>query len=120
MANMSKNQTEFDDSMLAQQTAYGLRLQEMETRQEKMWQFQQEAWQAQHQFQQEKSNQNLVRMIPTKIPPAIRDNFKAGRPLFHWMLRPWPPEGSSNTLGQQATPAVNVPRNPNAIADDED
>ncbi|MED6178151.1 hypothetical protein PIB30_104887, partial [Stylosanthes scabra] len=31
MANMSKNQTEFYDSMLAQQTAYGLRLQEMET-----------------------------------------------------------------------------------------
>ncbi|MED6154167.1 hypothetical protein PIB30_109520, partial [Stylosanthes scabra] len=31
-------------------------------------------------------NQNLVPMIPTKIPPAIRDNFKAGRPLFHGML----------------------------------
>ncbi|MED6139290.1 hypothetical protein PIB30_082398 [Stylosanthes scabra] len=28
------------------------------------------------------SNQNLVPMIPTKIPPAIRDNFKVGRPLF--------------------------------------
>ncbi|MED6164040.1 hypothetical protein PIB30_085836 [Stylosanthes scabra] len=100
MANMSKNQTEFYDSMLAQQTAYGLRLQEMETRQQEMWQFQQEAWQAQHQFQQDQSNQNLVPMIPTKIPPAIRDNFKAGRPLFQGMLRPWPPEGSSNALGQ--------------------
>ncbi|MED6211352.1 hypothetical protein PIB30_072894 [Stylosanthes scabra] len=142
MANMSKNQTEFYDSMLAQQTAYGLRLQERETRQQEMWQFQQEAWQAQHQFQQDshgklhaaheeqktkmgqinqilvnhaldsqagnmythwalqQSNQNLVPMIPTKIPPAIRDNFKAGRPLFHGMLRPWPPEGSSNALGQ--------------------
>ncbi|MED6164683.1 hypothetical protein PIB30_092510 [Stylosanthes scabra] len=197
MVNMSKNQTEFYDSMLAQQTAYRLRLQEMETRQQEMWQFQQEAWQAQHQFQphvrnyqeqqreqfqsfqkeQEKmqkeltnykknfsshmgrlhaaheeqktkmgqtnqilinhaldsqagnmythwalqqSNQNLVSMIPTKIPPAIRDNFKAGRPLFHGMLRPWPPEGSSNALGQQATPAVDVSRNPNADADDED
>ncbi|MED6116757.1 hypothetical protein PIB30_103195 [Stylosanthes scabra] len=43
VANMSKNQTEFYDSMLAQQTAYGLRLQEMETRQQEMWQFQQEA-----------------------------------------------------------------------------
>ncbi|MED6177930.1 hypothetical protein PIB30_102811, partial [Stylosanthes scabra] len=53
MANMSKNQTKFYDSMLAQQAAYGLRLQEMETKQEEMWQFQQEAWQAQHQFQQE-------------------------------------------------------------------
>ncbi|MED6214623.1 hypothetical protein PIB30_104917 [Stylosanthes scabra] len=68
----------------------------------------------------QQSNQNLVPMIPTKIPPAIRDNFKAGRPLFHGMLRPWPPEGSSNALGQQATPAVDVPRNPNANADDED
>ncbi|MED6177360.1 hypothetical protein PIB30_097445 [Stylosanthes scabra] len=48
MANMSKNQTEFYDSILAQQTAYGLRLQEMETRQQEMWQFQQQAWQAQH------------------------------------------------------------------------
>ncbi|MED6117268.1 hypothetical protein PIB30_108444 [Stylosanthes scabra] len=68
----------------------------------------------------QQSNQNLVPMIPTKIPPAIRDNFKAGRPLFHGMLRPWPPEGSSNALGQQATPTVDVPRNPNANADDED
>ncbi|MED6214320.1 hypothetical protein PIB30_101955 [Stylosanthes scabra] len=117
MANMSKNQTEFYDSMLAQQTAYGLRLQEMETRQQEMWQFQQEAWQEQktkmgqtnqilvnHALDSEagnmythwalqQSNQNLVQMIPTKIPPAIRDNFKAGRPLFHGMLRPWPPEG---------------------------
>ncbi|MED6164908.1 hypothetical protein PIB30_094615 [Stylosanthes scabra] len=67
----------------------------------------------------QQSNQNLVPMIPTKIPPAIRDNFKAGRPLFHGMLRPWPPEGSSNALGQQATPAVDVPRNPNAKSDDE-
>ncbi|MED6224131.1 hypothetical protein PIB30_080864 [Stylosanthes scabra] len=56
MANMSKNQTEFYDSMLAQQTAYGLCLQEMETRQQKMWKFQQEAWQAQHQFQQDVRN----------------------------------------------------------------
>ncbi|MED6129530.1 hypothetical protein PIB30_108842, partial [Stylosanthes scabra] len=32
MANMSKNQTEFYDIMLAQQAAYGLRLQEMETK----------------------------------------------------------------------------------------
>ncbi|MED6226718.1 hypothetical protein PIB30_106476 [Stylosanthes scabra] len=56
MANMSKNQIEFYDSMLAQQTAYGLRLQEMETRQQEMWQFQQEAWQVQHQFQQDVRN----------------------------------------------------------------
>ncbi|MED6227211.1 hypothetical protein PIB30_111224, partial [Stylosanthes scabra] len=67
----------------------------------------------------QQSNQNLVPMIPTKIPPAIRDNFKARRPLFHGMLRPWPPEGSSNALGQQATPAVDVSRNPNAKSDDE-
>ncbi|MED6207081.1 hypothetical protein PIB30_032533 [Stylosanthes scabra] len=46
----------------------------------------------------QQSNQNLVPMIPTKIPPAMRDNFKAGRQLFHGMLRPWPPEGSSNAL----------------------
>ncbi|MED6201919.1 hypothetical protein PIB30_099912 [Stylosanthes scabra] len=67
----------------------------------------------------QQANQNLVPMIPTKIPPAIRENFKAGRPLFHGMLHPWPPEGSSNALGQQATPAVDVPRNPNAKSDDE-
>ncbi|MED6176992.1 hypothetical protein PIB30_093517, partial [Stylosanthes scabra] len=42
MANMSKNHTEFYDSMLAQQTAYGLHLKEMETRQQEMWQVQQE------------------------------------------------------------------------------
>ncbi|MED6209382.1 hypothetical protein PIB30_054086 [Stylosanthes scabra] len=143
MANMSKNQTEFYDSMLAQQTTYGLRLQEMETRQQEI---QMGKLHAAHEEQKTKmgqtnqvlvnhaldsqagnmythwalqqSNQNLVPMIPTKIPPAIRDNFKAGRPLFHGMLRPWPPEGSSNALGQQATPAVDVPRNPNANADD--
>ncbi|MED6154285.1 hypothetical protein PIB30_110815, partial [Stylosanthes scabra] len=56
MANMSKNQIEFYDSMLAQQTAYGLRLQEMETRQQEMWQFQQEMYQEQHQFQQHVRN----------------------------------------------------------------
>ncbi|MED6165594.1 hypothetical protein PIB30_101072 [Stylosanthes scabra] len=67
----------------------------------------------------QQANQNLVSMIPTKIPPAIRENFKAGRPLFHRMLRRWPPEGSSNALGQQATPAVDVSRNPNAKSDDE-
>ncbi|MED6129079.1 hypothetical protein PIB30_104277 [Stylosanthes scabra] len=67
----------------------------------------------------QQSNQNLVPMIPTKIPPAIRDNFKAGRPLFHGMLRPWPPEGSSNAPGQQATPVVDVPRDPKANSDDE-
>ncbi|MED6190342.1 hypothetical protein PIB30_104950, partial [Stylosanthes scabra] len=66
----------------------------------------------------QQANQNLVPMIPTKIPPAIRENLRAGRPLFQGMLRPWPPEGSS-TLGQQATPAVDVPRNPNANPDDE-
>ncbi|MED6117165.1 hypothetical protein PIB30_107439 [Stylosanthes scabra] len=175
MANMSKNQTEFYDSMLAQQAAYGLRLQEMETKQEEIWQFQQEAWQAQHQFQQEawqaqhqfqqevsnyqeqqreqlqsfqkeqekmqkeltnyKKNfsshmgklhtaheEQKTKMGQTSqilIPPAIRDNFKAGRPLFHGMLRPWPPEGSSNAPGQQATPAVDVPRDPKANSDDE-
>ncbi|MED6213066.1 hypothetical protein PIB30_089697 [Stylosanthes scabra] len=67
----------------------------------------------------QQANQNLVPMIPTKIPPAIRENFRAGRPLFQGMLRPWPPEGSSSALGQQATPAVDVPRNPNANPDDE-
>ncbi|MED6139649.1 hypothetical protein PIB30_085798 [Stylosanthes scabra] len=67
----------------------------------------------------QQANQNLVPMIPTKIPPAIRENFRAGRPLFQGMLRPWPPEGSSSALGQQATPAVDVPRNPNANSDDE-
>ncbi|MED6153053.1 hypothetical protein PIB30_097854 [Stylosanthes scabra] len=50
---------------------------------------------------------------------TIRENFKAGRPLFHGMLRPWPPEGSSNAPGQQATPAVDVPRDPKANSDDE-
>ncbi|MED6116205.1 hypothetical protein PIB30_097948 [Stylosanthes scabra] len=161
MANMSKNQTEFYDGMLAQQTAYGLHLKEMETRQQEMWQeqhqFQQDVRNYQEQqreqfqsFQKEQekmqkeltnykknfssymgklhaaheeqknnagqthqvlvshvmesqtgnmythwalqqANQNLVPMIPTKIPLAIRENFKAGRPLFHGMLRPWPP-----------------------------
>ncbi|MED6152971.1 hypothetical protein PIB30_097055 [Stylosanthes scabra] len=67
----------------------------------------------------QQANQNLVPMIPTKIPPAIRENFRAGRPLLQGMLRPWPPEGSSSALGQQATPAIDVPRNPNANTDDE-
>ncbi|MED6188167.1 hypothetical protein PIB30_083405 [Stylosanthes scabra] len=64
-------------------------------------------------------NQNLVPMIPRKIPPAIRENFKAGRPLFQAMLRRWPPEGSLNAPGQQDTPAVDIPRDPNANSDDE-
>ncbi|MED6113646.1 hypothetical protein PIB30_072812, partial [Stylosanthes scabra] len=175
MANMSKNQTEFYDGILAQQTAYGLHLKEMETRQQEMWQeqhqFQQDVRNYQEQqreqfqsFQKEQekmqkeltnykknfssymgklhaaheeqknnagqthqvlvshvmesqtgnmythwafqqANQNLVPMIPRKIPPAIGENFKAGRPLFHGMLRPWPPEGSLNAPGQQDTPA---------------
>ncbi|MED6177392.1 hypothetical protein PIB30_097703 [Stylosanthes scabra] len=67
----------------------------------------------------QQANQNLVPMIPTKIPPAIRENFKAGRPLFHGMLCPWPPEGSLNAPGQQDTPAVDIPRDPNANSDDE-
>ncbi|MED6162646.1 hypothetical protein PIB30_072519 [Stylosanthes scabra] len=108
MANMSKNQTEFYDSMLAQQTAYGLRLQEMETRQQEMCHI--GKLHAAHEEQKnnagqthqvlvshamesqtgnmythwalQQTNQNLVPMIPTKIPPAIRENFKAGRPFF--------------------------------------
>ncbi|MED6176076.1 hypothetical protein PIB30_084422 [Stylosanthes scabra] len=108
MANMSKNQTEFYESMLAQQAAY------------KKWKQGKKKFNMYTHRALQQSNQNLVPMIPTKIPPAIRDNFKVGRPLFHGMLRPWPPEGSSNALGQQATPVVDVPRNPNANADDED
>ncbi|MED6140849.1 hypothetical protein PIB30_097410 [Stylosanthes scabra] len=130
MANMSKNQTEFYDSMLAQQTAYGLCLQEMETRQQEMWQFQQEVWQAQYQFQQDVRNYQeqqrkqfqSFQKEQEKMQKELtnyKKNFSR-RPLFHGMLRPWPPEGSSNALGQQATPAVDVQRNPNANADDED
>ncbi|MED6190006.1 hypothetical protein PIB30_101542 [Stylosanthes scabra] len=189
MENIRYPPTEFYDSMLAQQTAYGLRLQDMETKQQEMWQeqhqFQQDVRNYQEQqreqfqsFQKEQekmqkdltnykknfsshmgklhaaheeqktkmgqtnqvlinhaldsqagniythwalqqSNQNLVPMIPTKIPPAIRENFKAGRPLLHGMLHPWPPEGSSNAPGQQATSAVDVPRDPKANSDDE-
>ncbi|MED6116801.1 hypothetical protein PIB30_103570 [Stylosanthes scabra] len=164
MANMSENQTEFYDSMLAQQTAYGIRLQEMETRQQEIWQFQQEMWQEQQQFQQdvrnyqeqqkeqfqsfqkeqekthkeltnykknfsshmgklhaahEEQKNNAGQTHQVLIPPAIRENFKAGRPLFHGMLCPWPPEGSLNAPGQQATPAVDIPRDPNANLDDE-
>ncbi|MED6173829.1 hypothetical protein PIB30_063376 [Stylosanthes scabra] len=37
MANFNKNQTEFCDSILAQQAAYGFCLQDLETRQKDMW-----------------------------------------------------------------------------------
>ncbi|MED6176986.1 hypothetical protein PIB30_093461, partial [Stylosanthes scabra] len=37
MANLNKNQTEFYDNILAQQAAYGLRFQDLETRQKDMW-----------------------------------------------------------------------------------
>ncbi|MED6176419.1 hypothetical protein PIB30_088044 [Stylosanthes scabra] len=37
MANLNKNQTQFYENMLAQQAAYGLRLQDLERRQKDMW-----------------------------------------------------------------------------------
>ncbi|MED6225465.1 hypothetical protein PIB30_093999, partial [Stylosanthes scabra] len=120
MANMSKNQTEFYDSMLANKLLMGFASKKWKQGNKRCGNSNKRRGNIYTHWALQQSNQNLVPMIPTKIPPAIRDNFKAGRPLFHGMLRPWPPEGSSNALGQQATPAVDVPRNPNANADDED
>ncbi|MED6114836.1 hypothetical protein PIB30_084322 [Stylosanthes scabra] len=53
---------------------------------------------------------NLVPITPSKIPGAIRNNFREGKPLFEGMLRPWPPEGSTSAAGQQDPPTVDVPR----------
>ncbi|MED6199897.1 hypothetical protein PIB30_080112 [Stylosanthes scabra] len=39
---------------------------------------------------------SLVPVTPSKIPRAIGNNFRAGKPLFEGMLRPWPPEGSTS------------------------
>ncbi|MED6148419.1 hypothetical protein PIB30_053043 [Stylosanthes scabra] len=61
----------------------------------------------------QQSNQNLVPIAPAKIPRMVRDNFKAGRPLFQGMLRSGPSEGSSSALDQQAPPAADAPREPN-------
>ncbi|MED6224201.1 hypothetical protein PIB30_081613 [Stylosanthes scabra] len=98
MANLNKNQTEFYDSILAQQAAYGLCLQDLETR--NMYTH----WGLQQGFP------SLVPNTPSKIPGTIRNNFLAGKPLFEGMLRPWPPEGSTLALGQQDPPAVDFPR----------
>ncbi|MED6171995.1 hypothetical protein PIB30_046006 [Stylosanthes scabra] len=93
-------------NILAQQTAYGRRLQDIEARQK-------EIWVEQQQFQQD-MNQNLAPIAPAKIPRMIKENFQAARPLFHGMLRPGPSKGSSSALDQQAPPAANIPREPNA------
>ncbi|MED6135304.1 hypothetical protein PIB30_045212 [Stylosanthes scabra] len=170
MENLNKNQTKFYDNILAQQAAYGLCLQGLETRQKDMWVEQQQfhqnvrSYQAQQKeqfqlFQEEqekmhrelmnhrknfsthmgkvhtaqeknkaklnKINQvllshsldsqagnmythfrlqqdfpSLVPITPSKIPGAIRNNFRAGKPLFEGMLCPWPPKGSTSALGQ--------------------
>ncbi|MED6226391.1 hypothetical protein PIB30_103236, partial [Stylosanthes scabra] len=117
MANLNKNQTEFYDNMLAQQAAYGLRLQDLETRQKDMWEEQEklhrELMNHRKNFSthmgkvhtaQEQNKQgfpSLVPITPSKILGAIRNNFREGKPLFEGMLRPWPPEGSTSAVGQQ-------------------
>ncbi|MED6200669.1 hypothetical protein PIB30_087500 [Stylosanthes scabra] len=60
---------------------------------------------------------SLVPITPSKIPGAIKNNFRAGKPLFEGMLRPWPPEGSTSATGQQEPPTVDVPRDQNADLD---
>ncbi|MED6163446.1 hypothetical protein PIB30_080013 [Stylosanthes scabra] len=62
---------------------------------------------------------SLVQITHSKIPGAIRNNFRAGKPLFEGMLRPWPPEGSTSAAGQQDPPAVDVPRDQNANSDND-
>ncbi|MED6165026.1 hypothetical protein PIB30_095772 [Stylosanthes scabra] len=189
MANLNKNQVKFYDNILAQQAAYWLRLQDLETRKKDMWMEQQQfhqdvrSYQAQQKeqfqlFQEEqekmhtelmnhmknfsthmgkvhtaqeenkaKLNQinqvvlshsldsqagnmythfgfqqgfpSLVPITPSKIPGAIRNNFREGKPLFEEMLRPWPPEGSTSVAGQEDPPTVDVPRDQNADSDND-
>ncbi|MED6223768.1 hypothetical protein PIB30_077282 [Stylosanthes scabra] len=57
---------------------------------------------------------SLVPVTPAKIPGAIRNNFRAGKPLFEGMLCPWPPKGLTSAPGQQDPPAVDIPRDQNA------
>ncbi|MED6214370.1 hypothetical protein PIB30_102381 [Stylosanthes scabra] len=121
----------------------------METRQQEMWQFQQEAWQAQHQFQQDMRNYQeqqreqfqSFQKEQEKMQKELtnyKKNFSSHMGKLHVAHEEQKTkmgqtsqilvnhaldsqaEGSSNALGQQATPAVDVPRNPNANADDED
>ncbi|MED6150796.1 hypothetical protein PIB30_075958 [Stylosanthes scabra] len=62
---------------------------------------------------------SLVPITPSKIPGAIRNNFREGRPLFEGMLCPWPPEGSTLAAGRQEPPAVDVPRDQNEDSDND-
>ncbi|MED6124442.1 hypothetical protein PIB30_058907 [Stylosanthes scabra] len=62
---------------------------------------------------------SLVPITPSKIPGAIRNNFREGRPLFEGMLRPWPSEGLTSAASRQEPPAVDVPRDQNADSDND-
>ncbi|MED6213771.1 hypothetical protein PIB30_096598 [Stylosanthes scabra] len=56
---------------------------------------------------------SLVLITPAKIPRAIRNNFRAGKPLFEGMLCPWPPEGSTLVMQQIFT----IRSNPTSASD---
>ncbi|MED6117384.1 hypothetical protein PIB30_109517 [Stylosanthes scabra] len=114
-------------NLLAQQTAHGSRLQDIEARQNEIWveqqQFQQDVrlYQAQQKeqlqkFQEEQraKNAEMTHVMANMIPRMIRENFQASRPLVHGMLRTRRSEGSSSGLDQQTLPAVNTPREPSA------
>ncbi|MED6184856.1 hypothetical protein PIB30_051477 [Stylosanthes scabra] len=95
MANLNKNQTEFYDSILAQQAAYGGKKicgwnNSNSTKMKHV-----------HSLGLQQDFPSLVPITPAKIPRAIRNNFRAEKPLFEGMLRPWPPEGSTSAPGQQ-------------------
>ncbi|MED6202694.1 hypothetical protein PIB30_108108 [Stylosanthes scabra] len=110
--------------MLAQQAAYGLRLEDLETMQKDMWVEQQQFHQDVHTAQEEnKAKLNQINQVVLShsldSQAGNMNNFREGKPLFEGMLRPWPPEGSTSAAGQQDPPAVDVPRDQNADSDND-
>ncbi|MED6175262.1 hypothetical protein PIB30_076807 [Stylosanthes scabra] len=144
MANLNKNQTEFYDSILAEQAAYGLCLQDLETRQKDMWAEQNkqelrgseaEIANMNHTFltlavDSEAKNYytcwglqqlapSLAPVPPTNISSMIQRNVKENKPMFGGMLRPLPVGESSTGDKGKAPIDKDATRYPNANSDDE-
>ncbi|MED6163845.1 hypothetical protein PIB30_083977 [Stylosanthes scabra] len=95
MANLRTTQTEFYESILAQNASYGLRLREMEM------------------------NPSLAPVPPTSITTLIQNNVQENKPMFDGMLRPWPVGEPSTGDKGKAPVDKDALRDPNAESDNE-
>ncbi|MED6211024.1 hypothetical protein PIB30_069688 [Stylosanthes scabra] len=82
MANLRTTQAEFYESILAQNSSYGLHLREIEVKQNDMWA-------EQIQFYKD-MNPSLAPVPPTSITTLIQNNVQDDKPMFDGMLGPWP------------------------------